>query len=62
MELKTLHLQLSSFEKGFFEECTEEQTDVEGIVNVDIHTVDETDDLAPELYMFVEKRIVCCPV
>ena len=40
MEFKTSYLRLCSLQKSFFHKCTEQQADVEEIVDVDVDIVD----------------------
>lgn len=40
LEFKTSYLRLCSLQKSFFHKCTEQQADVEEIVDVDVDIVD----------------------
>lgn len=53
MEFKTSYLRLCSLQKSFFHKCTEEQADVEEIVDVDVDIV----DMALKMSMSVEEEL-----
>lgn len=52
MEFKTSYLRLCSLQKSFFHKCTEEQADLEEIVDVDVDIV----DMALKMSMSVEEE------
>lgn len=52
LEFKTSYLRLCSLQKSFFHKCTEEQEDVEEIVDVDVDIV----DMALKMSMSVEEE------